>query len=358
MTLSEIQSVIELGDLPVAITSAVQIDSNSICINNFVPLKVIKINESYNKNNVINLNFDGINEGYLFFTRHKGKIDLEAMTEFEFIAFLVEADFDDYSLDAYAFKHDYVIIKETFWNTYLIHYEKTSPLWAGFSHKLNFTEPISKYLNNILEIEAGDRLKDLDNYSYESTIRAIEQPYAFERFLKLYHLLELQFDYYLIDKIKKLQVPNDSNEIGKLLNGYSRVELDRLTEIILNNCLDINSLIQKLELVFPFKNIAEDIFLKFGTNKKPLTDLSKFNEIFTLNSFSEFSLLSVKIINKNDNKLEIFIPKLVSYWIYRVRCSIAHNKIGEYLLSWDSENFIVEFAEPLLKEVLKQSFKK
>lgn len=358
MILSEIQSIIDLGELPVTIRSASQIDSNTISINNLVPLKVIKINKSYNNGNVIDLIFDGTNEGYLFFTRHKGKIDFGAMTEFEFLAFLIEADFEDYSVDGYEFEYDYIIIKETFWNTYITDYEKTSPLWGGFSHKLNFAEPVSKYLNNILEIDAGHKLKDLDNYSYESTIRAIEQPYAFERFLKLYHLLELQFDYYLIDKIKNLQVPNDSNEIGKLLNGYSRVELDRLTEIILNNCIDINSLIPKIELVFPFKNIAEDIFIKFGNNKKPLTDLTKFNQIFGLNSFSESTLLSIGIINNSNNKLEIFIPKLVSYWIYRIRCSVAHNKIGEYLLSWDNENFIVEFAEPLIKEVLKQCFKK
>lgn len=358
MTLTEIQSVIDLGDLPVVINTAVQIDANTICLNNLVPLNVIKINKSYDNSNVIDLNFNGLTEGYLFFTIHKGKIDFGAMTEFEFLAFLIEADFEDYSLDGYEFKYDYIIIKETFWNTYITDYEKTSPLWGGFSHKLNFAEPVSKYLNNVLEIEAGDKLKDLDNYSYESTIRAIEQPYAFERFLKLYHLLELQFDYYLIEKIKNLQVPNDSNEIGKLLNGYSRVELDRLTEIILNNCLDINSLIDKLELVFPFKNIAEDIFIKFGNNKKPLTDITKFNQIFGLNSFSEASLLSNGLINNSNNKLDVFIPKLVSYWIYRIRCSVAHNKIGEYLLSWDNENFIVEFAEPLLKEVLKQCFKK
>jgi hypothetical protein len=240
MILSDIQSVIDLGNLPISIENFNQIDDDNICINNLVPLKVLKINKSYNTSNVISLKFNTLTEGHLIFTIHKGKIDISSMTQFEFLAFLIEADFDDYSLDYYEFKYDYILIKETFWNTYTADYEKTSPLWGGFSHKLNFAEPSSKGINNILEIEAGHKLKDLDNYSYESTIRAIEQPYAFERFLKLYHLLELQFDYYLIDKIKSLQVPNDSNEIGKLLNGYSRVELDRLTEIIVNNCQDIN----------------------------------------------------------------------------------------------------------------------
>lgn len=356
MDFIEIQEVFDSGNLPIEINDFKSIDFDTISINNLIPISVLKIDKSYNKNNVISLNFNGLTEGHLFFTRKKGKVDFSAMTEFEFIAFLFEADLEDYALDSYEFKHDYIVIKEAFWNRYVTDYKKTSPLWGGFSHDLNFTEPVTKHLNNILEIEAGDELKDLDYYSYESTIRAIEQPYAFERFLKLYHLLELQFDYYLIEKIKNLQIPANSNEIGKLLNGYSRVELDRLNEIILNKCQDINALSQKLELVFPFRNIAEDIFVKFGNNKQPLGDLPKFIAVFNSNTFAKAELVNLKITNNSN--YDIFITKLVSYWIYRIRCSIAHNKIGEYILSWDSENFIIEFAEPLLKEVLKQCFKK
>lgn len=58
-----------------------------------------------------------------------------------------------------------------------------------------------------------------------------------------------------------------------------------------------------------------------------------------------------------EDKHSEFILRIVSYWIYRVRCSIAHNKIGEYLLSWEDEEFLVKFAEPLLLEVLKQFYK-
>lgn len=358
MTLLEIQSVIDLGNLPVNINSAVQINPDTICLNNLVPLNVNKINKSYDTNNIIDLKFNGVTEGHLFFTIHKGKIDFDAMTEFEFLAFLIEADFEDYSHPNYEFKYDYIVIKETFWNTYISDYEKTSPLWGGFSHKLNFTEPGSRYLNNILEIDAGEKLKDLDNYSYESTIRAIEQPYAFERFLKLYHLLELQFDFYIVEKIKNLSLPNDANNIGKLLKNYSKNsnELDKLTEIIKNYCLDITSLEGKLGLSLQFKNLAEEIFVKYGNENKPLGKIDKFNSVFNSTSFGKTNLISLSITRESTHNE--FIVKLVSYWIYRIRCSVAHNKIGEYLLSWDDENFIVEFAEPLLKEVLKQCFKK
>lgn len=41
---------------------------------------------------------------------------------------------------------------------------------------------------------------------------------------------------------------------------------------------------------------------------------------------------------------------------YNVRCCTAHNRIGEYVISNDDEGFVVEFAEPLLREVLCQIF--
>lgn len=358
MTISEINSIVDSAEeLPIDINTVEEIGSDTICINNLVPLKVLKVNKSYDPDNIIELTFDGITKGHLFFTIHKGKIDFTAMSEFEFLAFLIEAEEQDYFSDVgYEFKYDYVIINEDFWSTYEADYEKTSPLWGGFSHKIKFSEPLSKYLKEVLSIEGGEKLKDLDNYSYESAIRAIEQPYAFERFLKLYHLLELQFDYFLINKIKDLQIPRDSNVIGKLLNNYSKNELERLTEIISASCTDINPLLSKLENVFPFRDVSEEIFLKYGNKNKPLNEY-KFNRLFNSESFNERNLTDLRIINTT-NTMDVFIPKLVSYWIYRIRCSIAHNKIGEYMLSWDKEKFIIDFAEPLMIEVLKQFFKK
>ncbi|NES18002.1 MAG: hypothetical protein F6K41_03525 [Symploca sp. SIO3E6] len=56
------------------------------------------------------------------------------------------------------------------------------------------------------------------------------------------------------------------------------------------------------------------------------------------------------------NKYETIIIKIAAYWIYRVRSCIAHNRIGEYIMLPEDEEFIVEFAEPLLREVLYQVF--
>lgn len=57
-------------------------------------------------------------------------------------------------------------------------------------------------------------------------------------------------------------------------------------------------------------------------------------------------------------KHKSFILAIATYWIYRIRCSIAHHKIGEYMMGYDDEEFVVEFAEPLLKEIILESFKR
>lgn len=41
-----------------------------------------------------------------------------------------------------------------------------------------------------------------------------------------------------------------------------------------------------------------------------------------------------------------------AYLIYRVRCSIAHSRIGEHILTQSDEEFVANVAEPLLKSLL------
>lgn len=237
MTINEINSLNKTGNTPVTVSNIQEIDE-LISVNNLVPIKILKVNQSYNQENVIDLRFDDYLQGYLIFPKSKERIIIAEMTEFEFIAFLNEANLDEYNLDEYKFKYNYVLLKESFYFTYKEHYLKTSPLWGGFSHNLEYTEPSSILLNNVLEINTNYKLKDFDRYEYENAIRAIEQPYAFERFLKLYHLLELQFDYHLIKRIKSLNIPENSNRIGILLNDYSRNEQDRLHDLISFYCSD------------------------------------------------------------------------------------------------------------------------
>lgn len=359
MTLSEIQNIKDAVGLPVEITEVSNI-GHHISINDYVALRIVGINNSYDSCNPIDITLQGISQGTIIFTKNE-QIEIASMTEFEFLSFLTESDNkDDYDLESYEYKYDYLLIKSNFLNEYLEKYGETSALWGGFSHALNQESPTTRYKKVITKLEIGNELKAFDSYSYESCTRAVEQPYAFERFLKLYHLLELQFDYFLIEKIKNLEIPEDSNKIGKLLQEYSHSELIRLTAIIEHHCTDIARLERMLEGVCGFKSIAEDMFINFGKSEKKLhlIDVINFRDVLNGGSFTSTQIASFRMNWYKPTEHIKFIIGLTSYWIYRIRCSIAHNKIGEYLLSWNDENFIVEFGEPLLKEVLMQCFKK
>ena len=355
MIFSDVQEIEKEAILPVPIATATLLADGSLCINNLVPIPINKVNASYDRTKVLDLNFSGIVEGYVVFLKELGPIDITSMSEFQFIAFLLEAEYDDYFFSTYHFKQDFVIVKETFHSTYSTKYKDTAPVWGGFSHDVKFSEPSVKHVDSRHEITVCDELIELDQYTYENSVRAIEQPYAFERYLKMYHVLELHFDYHLIEKIKGVTLPAGANKIGQLLNDYSNSELRRLSDIIIDKCHDISAIEDKLQLVLPFKSIAQDMFISFGTNNAPLTNQEKFDTVLLEGDFtsSTFNKISVKPPNHPD-----YIRKLAAYWIYKVRCSIAHNKIGEYMLSWDQEDYIVEFAEPLLMEIIRQSMKK
>ncbi|AMS27557.1 hypothetical protein AEM51_11535 [Bacteroidetes bacterium UKL13-3] len=358
MNLLDVSTIMADTQSPVTITSVTE-SLPYLVINNYIAFKVVRISNSYDSTNPIPITLNSDEKGLLIFVQSKGKINLNVMTEFEFIAYLTEADYIDYQNgNDHEFKSDYLLIKETFLSDYINDYKETSSLWGGFSHELITGSPLSRYKKIYPEIVLGEKLKTLDSHSYESSVRAIEQPYAFERFLKLYHLLELQFDFFIIDKIQNLTIPRDSNKIGKILNEYSDKELQRLTDLLEFFCADIVALEKRLEKVALFPTISEEMFIDFGKSKNDihLTNIDKFRDVVNSGSFSNTNLQTLKVPASKDHSK--FIINVTAYWIYRMRCSIAHNKIGEYLLSWNDEAFIVEFGEPILKEVLMQCFKK
>ncbi|MDC5052666.1 hypothetical protein OHW28_06640, partial [Acinetobacter baumannii] len=48
------------------------------------------------------------------------------------------------------------------------------------------------------------------------------------------------------------------------------------------------------------------------------------------------------------------IKRINAYWIYRIRCSIAHTKLGEFIFEYNQENheFIYEYANNLIKRTI------
>ena len=356
MLLTEINLLKSDSDIPIAISNVYEYGSNFV-INGYSAFKVIKSN-SYDESNSIPLTLYGITQGELVFLKIKGEIEISSMTEFEFIAFLTYGRRQDYDLASYKFDFDVVLIKEEFLIDYLEDYASTSILWGSYLHEDSSIAPV--YKKPVTNIELGFKLNPFDVYSLENANRAIQQPFAFERFLKFYHLLELQFDYAIIGKIKNLTIPTDSNKIGKILNEYSNKEIERLTDLLSDKCNDILSLENSLYKIINHQAVATDMFVNFSksTNAKYLGDIIEFNKLFSLPNFSMNSLKPEKIKGYDFNNHDSFIIGLSAYWIYKIRCSIAHSKIGEYILTSSDEYFIVEFGEPLIKNVLLQFFKK
>jgi hypothetical protein len=318
------------------------------------------LNNSFDETiNNSSIELGGVNVGDIFYLKGQS-IEISSMSKYQFYAFLTECELTNLQLPNFTFKSNYLIIHNDYIDEFHLKYSSTSSIWGGFKISENYPV-INYYKRSVSVITIPDELNELDQYAQDSIFRALDQKHSFERFLKLYHLLELEFDYSLIKKIQTLNISTDSNLIGSLLNEYKRNENDRLYDLISDKCTDIHSLSQKLNAVKPFTALGEEIFIRFGKEKSSnlyLNDLLKYNSLLAdADSFTNSN--SVKnCTNVGVSDYNKFIHTITAYWIYRVRCSVAHFKIGEYILTRDKEDFIVEFAEPLIIEVLIQFYKK
>lgn len=329
-------------------------------LDDFVVHKIELLNNSYDIS-ILNTSIEltGISIGDIFYLKNL-EFDTSSLSVFQFYAYLTECEEVDIVLPNYTFKHNYLLIHKDYIDEFHYKFSSTSAVWGGFKIAENLNV-INYYRKTIPIIKIPDELKELDLYAQDSIFRALDQKHSFERFLKLYHLLELEFDYSLIKKIQSLDIATNSNLIGSLLNEYNRTENDRLYDLISSKCLDVNSLALKLNNIKPYQALGEEIFIKFGKGKSGnlfLSDLHKYSSLLAdVDAFiSTSSVNTYAKVNSSDyNK---FIHTITAYWIYRIRCSIAHFRIGEYILTRDKEDFIVEFAEPLIKEVLIQFYKK
>ena len=191
------------------------------------------------------------------------------------------------------------------------------------------------------------------NFYFDTLELIIVETNPFNRFLKLYHLIEMQFDMHTAVKINSLlSAGNREKEISRTLKDYNREDIERLKSLFTLK-LNCNSFVSLLDNVISFKTIADSIFYEYGKDSNPIKQKTQFDTIVSKGSFSQTNINDV-LGNSRFNEI---VPKIIAYWIYRVRSSIAHNKLGEYLMSVQDEDFIIDFAEPLIREVIIQCYK-
>lgn len=332
--------------------------ASDILINGFIAFPII-ISSSYNRSiNIIAKYKGGRQIGFIRLLKGLHFENINSLPDLDKYCLFNDCERKSFESLQHTFEFDYLVIEKKYYNTYVKEYKDSSPAWGSFFHRdkipssIGFTQ---KSASDTIILEKG--IKFSNAVYHEVFYLAVVEPNPFNRFLKLYHLLELQFDIHTAEKIKGLlDTGNEEKQIGKLLRDYSREDIERLKSLIQIKCADIEALVIFINNVKSFRFIAEEIFYDFGKQSNPLKSQKSFNEILDHPDQFEIEVVTQKVGNSLNYKN--FICNLIAYWIYRIRSSIAHNKLGEYVMTSSDEKFIVEFAEPLLKEVVKQSFKK
>lgn len=324
-----------------------------ICINGYcyLPIKLSRYFERLNSITVFDENGDEI--GNIYFSEITNFIEIISLNQLSFSSFLVEYPHEQIQDTLYKFQYDYILIKKDRIKDYLDNYKIKSSIWGGFFHIEDLPNNIfskTKIYEQITAIKGVN----IDRPFYFDTLELIvNEPNPFTRFLKLYHLIEMQFDMHTAIKINYLlSIPNKEKDISRTLKDYNREDIERLKSLFILK-LNSSSLVPFLDNIIGFKIIADSIFYEYGKDSNPLKTKNQFDSIVSSGTFNQVNIDRIL----GNNRFNEIIPKLVAYWIYRVRSSIAHNKLGEYLMSIDDEEFVINFAEPLLREVVIQCYK-
>lgn len=253
----------------------------------------------------------------------------------------------------HVFAHDYVVVNVLSYNDYSANYRAGSALWGCFTHIEDQPERKTAFVSSISNIAAFRNVSFKNSSQKDSVWRAINHTSPLERFLKLYHLLELNFDLALVEQIRKLS--DDLKGIGKILNAYSGdKEFDRLLKLVRSYCPDIDFFSKELAFLFSKQQYNDqlfDILFEYSKESNPFKDQSEDFKAAVLAGFSEAEFRRLGLPWKYDH-----LSKFFAYVIYRVRSCIAHFRIGEYLLSSNDEELIAEAVEPILRAVLLRAY--
>ncbi len=345
------------------------IDNEFHCFNDYVLVPVKAIEKSINITEADDIEIfsaDGTLIGYLCPMAYpENEYVIARLNEKRLFAFFVDnLDYSQQS-DSYSFINHYVAI-ESNWFPYYKTVMGTSEYWGGYTHK-NLNPTNSRVINEI-KIREGIKIPSINHE--ESIVLAVHSSSSFERFLKYYHQIELLFDSLFISRLKNINSSDlkDYAMIIKEFNHGKKSELDTFKYILKKYLVNYSLIIEKMKLVQNHLNIANDMFYVLGKEHNPLKSNEEWSLLIDLLSrgsldpissftFQQVNGSSVRLITKNNQEaFNDFIVNLCSYWIYRMRCCIAHNKIGEYIFSYNDESFVSDFGEHLLLEIIRDIF--
>lgn len=286
--------------------------------------------------------------GVLTSTSDLDPVDIRQLSEWQLAAYLCERELIEYDQPG-RFKHDYVVISSMHFTRYQQRMKGSSAIWGMFSHVESATAPrLSRRLTLLTALE-GMTMPTL--YHSLALERAVHASHPFERYLKYYHQLELLFDWVLVKKIQSLG--SDLQGIAKLISAYQGGDLPRLKNLLATYCKDAQKVHGLLMPVVNYRPTANTIFQEYSKDGNPLSKGVRWDKMFD-NLASSYSPVhaSSNSLGKTVDLYNGLVIEIAAYWIFRVRCCIAHHRIGEYLLVQNDEEFVLEFSEPLLRGVL------
>ncbi|NYG32849.1 hypothetical protein [Sphaerotilus montanus] len=275
-------------------------------------------------------------------------------------AFLADASASDHEeIDAgtYRYRKDYVVVFRGLYHRYVSSFKDSSHIWGGFYHD---NVPVHS-LSKCTQLTAFPGLRLPTAFHQSEASRANSASSALERFLALYHLLELSFDYDLVEEIKAL--PSDLKRVGKLLASFDHGESSRLLRLVMKYWKDERTLSEALGRAFdsgPFRARFLELLFEYEKDGFPWRfkdDHSKFQLFLTAAATSFTESHFVDKSRKLGWSLEN-LQKSLAFTIYRFRCAIAHASIGECVLSAADDDFVHTVGEPLLMELLSNVFKR
>lgn len=279
-----------------------------------------------------------------------------------FICFLFEASITEYETgEDYLCKSSYLVVNKEHYEYYKNTLMKTSEVWGGFSHES--TPPTCTKIVN--RIDACSDIAILSGAFKDNSKQEIKSSNCFEKFLKIYHQFELLFDVTLVKKLKKvpdIEIKKFSSLLSKFLNNKS--ELDRFKLLLKEYIRDSDQLISTLgSLDFQTHNsLMKDIFQdETKDDGNPLKDPERFEDFIQSHSIGKLG--ESKIFTHGTGHKKLDLPKIpvntleksleiYAYWIYRIRCCIAHRKIGEFIFDSTHEEFVYDIGIKMIRRLL------
>lgn len=349
MNQGELEVIRDAGNEPCLQGMSLSTLLNNVVIDGKVAIPVYAVDSSLPDNIDLEI-FDetGTFIAMLCFCRQLGEIDIGALTAWQSVAYWTAIARDQYQ-QRFVFDCDYVVIDERYFNTYTNRMKDSAALWGGFSHDIP-TVPIKRQTSQII---AKQGIIFPTQFHKQQALHAVEASHPFDRFLKMYHQLELLFDWVIVKRIQGMGA--DLAGIAQVMSRYTSGDLPSLKTLLNEYLHSPDKIWSAMRAIDLHIVTATEMFQNFNKDGNPLKESANWKKICDALKAGDYqNAISGALLAKDKAVANKIIYDTSAYWLFRSRCSIAHNRIGEFILTDADATFVLQFSEPLLYEVVAQ----